>query len=193
MKGMNNLKGGVKINTFDLPSNDPAGGIHLTLDTSVTNVSYLSRSFPLIVLTTVSRSRRKSVSSCRRSRYRTSSRTSTSVLLPPRRPSISPRSRPPVCRSPAVWFLRAPRAAWTLSPRCSTPSYAARTATSWCRGKALVLLTCVTLATSSRGYKILTMDIGLLAQRRYQVAQSGDRPPESRRPRDHQVHPAERA
>lgn len=39
LKGMNNLKGGVKIETFDLPSNDPAGGIHLTLQTTVTNPS----------------------------------------------------------------------------------------------------------------------------------------------------------
>ena len=39
LKGMNNLKNCVKINSFDLPGNDPAGGIHLTLDTSVTNVS----------------------------------------------------------------------------------------------------------------------------------------------------------
>ena len=38
LKGMNNLKNGVKINSFDLPANDPAGGIHLTLDTTVTNV-----------------------------------------------------------------------------------------------------------------------------------------------------------
>ena len=36
--GMNGLKNGVVINSFDLPSNDPAGGIHLTLNTSVTNV-----------------------------------------------------------------------------------------------------------------------------------------------------------
>ncbi len=36
---MNSLKGGVKIETFDLPSNDPDGGIHLTLQTNVTNVS----------------------------------------------------------------------------------------------------------------------------------------------------------
>ncbi|TBU46075.1 hypothetical protein BD309DRAFT_663805 [Dichomitus squalens] len=39
LKGMNSLKDGVKINSFDLPSNDPAGGIHLTLNTSVTNPS----------------------------------------------------------------------------------------------------------------------------------------------------------
>lgn len=39
LKGFNGLKGGVVINSFDLPSNDPAGGIHLTLDTSVTNPS----------------------------------------------------------------------------------------------------------------------------------------------------------
>lgn len=39
LKAMNSLKGGVKINSFDLPSNDPAGGIHLTLNTTVTNVS----------------------------------------------------------------------------------------------------------------------------------------------------------
>ncbi|KAH7108191.1 hypothetical protein BKA62DRAFT_764259 [Auriculariales sp. MPI-PUGE-AT-0066] len=37
LKGMNGLKGGVVINSFDLPSNDPAGGIHLTLDTTITN------------------------------------------------------------------------------------------------------------------------------------------------------------
>ena len=36
---MNSLKGGVKIESFDLPSNDPAGGIHLTLETTVTNPS----------------------------------------------------------------------------------------------------------------------------------------------------------
>ncbi|OJT10827.1 hypothetical protein TRAPUB_12696, partial [Trametes pubescens] len=39
LKGMNNLKNGVLIETFDLPSNDPAGGIHLTLQTNVTNPS----------------------------------------------------------------------------------------------------------------------------------------------------------
>ncbi|KAI0354382.1 hypothetical protein OH77DRAFT_1404952 [Trametes cingulata] len=37
--GMNNLKDGVKIVTFDLPNNDPAGGIHLTLQTKVSNPS----------------------------------------------------------------------------------------------------------------------------------------------------------
>ncbi|KAH9961311.1 hypothetical protein BC827DRAFT_1260505 [Russula dissimulans] len=39
LKGLNNLKNAVVINSFDLPSNDPAGGIHLTLDTSITNPS----------------------------------------------------------------------------------------------------------------------------------------------------------
>ncbi|KAI0660249.1 hypothetical protein C8Q70DRAFT_914138 [Cubamyces menziesii] len=39
LKGMNNLKNGVLIDTFDLPSNDPAGGIHLTLQTKVSNPS----------------------------------------------------------------------------------------------------------------------------------------------------------
>ncbi|KAI0268735.1 hypothetical protein BC834DRAFT_651204 [Gloeopeniophorella convolvens] len=39
LKGMNNLQNGVIINTFDLPSNDPAGGVHLTLDTTITNPS----------------------------------------------------------------------------------------------------------------------------------------------------------
>lgn len=38
LRGMNGLKGGVIINSFDLPSNDPAGGVHLTLQTTVTNV-----------------------------------------------------------------------------------------------------------------------------------------------------------
>ncbi|KAI0035854.1 hypothetical protein K488DRAFT_76325 [Vararia minispora EC-137] len=39
LKGMNSLANGVRINSFDLPANDPAGGIHLTLDTSITNPS----------------------------------------------------------------------------------------------------------------------------------------------------------
>ncbi|TFY75371.1 hypothetical protein EWM64_g8642 [Hericium alpestre] len=39
LKGMNSLENGVKINSFDLPANDPAGGIHLTLDTTITNPS----------------------------------------------------------------------------------------------------------------------------------------------------------
>lgn len=38
LKGFNNLMNGVKINSFDLPGNDPAGGIYLTLDTTITNV-----------------------------------------------------------------------------------------------------------------------------------------------------------
>ncbi len=38
LKGMNGLKNGVTINSFDLPANDPAGGIHLTLNTTVVNV-----------------------------------------------------------------------------------------------------------------------------------------------------------
>ncbi|EEB94048.1 hypothetical protein MPER_07210, partial [Moniliophthora perniciosa FA553] len=37
LKGFNGLKGGVKVESFDLPSNDPAGGIHLTLQASTTN------------------------------------------------------------------------------------------------------------------------------------------------------------
>ena len=36
---MNNLRGGIKINNFDLPSNDPDGGIHLILNSTVENVS----------------------------------------------------------------------------------------------------------------------------------------------------------
>lgn len=39
LKGFNGLKNGVKIKTFDLPSNDPAGGIRLTLDANTTNPS----------------------------------------------------------------------------------------------------------------------------------------------------------
>ncbi|KAF9047294.1 hypothetical protein BJ165DRAFT_1464966 [Panaeolus papilionaceus] len=39
LKGFNGLKGGVKIQSFDLPSNDPAGGIRLTLETTATNPS----------------------------------------------------------------------------------------------------------------------------------------------------------
>ncbi|KAJ6607775.1 hypothetical protein B0H10DRAFT_2227490 [Mycena sp. CBHHK59/15] len=39
LKGFNGLKGGVVIKTFDLPSNDPAGGIHLTLEATAANPS----------------------------------------------------------------------------------------------------------------------------------------------------------
>ncbi|KAG1785555.1 uncharacterized protein HD556DRAFT_110398 [Suillus plorans] len=39
LKGFNGLKNGVVINSFDLPSNDPAGGIHLTIDSEVINPS----------------------------------------------------------------------------------------------------------------------------------------------------------
>ncbi|KAI0305626.1 hypothetical protein B0F90DRAFT_1815219 [Multifurca ochricompacta] len=39
LKGLNNLKNGVVIKSFDLPANDPAGGIHLRLDTTITNPS----------------------------------------------------------------------------------------------------------------------------------------------------------
>lgn len=42
LKGFNGLKGGVQITTFDLPSNDPNGGIHLTLNAATTNVSIRS-------------------------------------------------------------------------------------------------------------------------------------------------------
>ena len=38
LKGFNGLKGGVTIKSFDLPSNDPAGGIHLTLAATTANV-----------------------------------------------------------------------------------------------------------------------------------------------------------
>ncbi|KAG1742190.1 hypothetical protein EDB19DRAFT_1702736 [Suillus lakei] len=37
LKGFNGLKNGVIINSFDLPSNDPAGGIHLTINSEVIN------------------------------------------------------------------------------------------------------------------------------------------------------------
>ncbi|KZV76329.1 hypothetical protein PENSPDRAFT_747787 [Peniophora sp. CONT] len=39
LKGMNGLKNDVVIDNFDLPENDPAGGIHLTLNTTITNPS----------------------------------------------------------------------------------------------------------------------------------------------------------
>lgn len=34
---MNSFRGLVKINSFDLPANDPAGGVHLTLATTLSN------------------------------------------------------------------------------------------------------------------------------------------------------------
>lgn len=39
LQGLNGLKNGVSISHFDLPSNDPAGGIHLVIDTSIVNPS----------------------------------------------------------------------------------------------------------------------------------------------------------
>ncbi|KAK1218918.1 hypothetical protein PQX77_018360 [Marasmius sp. AFHP31] len=39
LKGFNGLKDGVKVQSFDLPANDPAGGIHLTLEAATTNPS----------------------------------------------------------------------------------------------------------------------------------------------------------
>ncbi|KAG1812612.1 uncharacterized protein BJ212DRAFT_460083 [Suillus subaureus] len=39
LKGFNGLKNGVVINSFDLPFNDPAGGIHLTINSEVINPS----------------------------------------------------------------------------------------------------------------------------------------------------------
>ena len=42
LKGMNNLQNSVVINSFDLPSNDPAGGITLTINSTVTNVCLTS-------------------------------------------------------------------------------------------------------------------------------------------------------
>ncbi|EGO25193.1 hypothetical protein SERLADRAFT_448192 [Serpula lacrymans var. lacrymans S7.9] len=39
LKAFNGLKNGVTINSFDLPSNDPAGGVHLTIQSTVTNPS----------------------------------------------------------------------------------------------------------------------------------------------------------
>lgn len=39
LKGMNGLKNAVTINSFDLPADDPAGGITLTLDTTIVNPS----------------------------------------------------------------------------------------------------------------------------------------------------------
>ncbi|KAJ2957136.1 hypothetical protein NQZ79_g7103 [Umbelopsis isabellina] len=39
LSGMGGLKGAVTINSFNLPSNDPAGGIHLVLETTIKNPS----------------------------------------------------------------------------------------------------------------------------------------------------------
>lgn len=39
LDGMNGFRGNVKINSFDLPSNDAAGGITLVLQTTLTNPS----------------------------------------------------------------------------------------------------------------------------------------------------------
>lgn len=42
LDGMNGFRGLVQIKTFDLPANDPAGGISLTLQTSLTCVQATS-------------------------------------------------------------------------------------------------------------------------------------------------------
>ncbi|KAM0789126.1 hypothetical protein ACM66B_003180 [Microbotryomycetes sp. NB124-2] len=39
LDGFNGLRGGVVINSFDLPANDPAGGVSLSLQTTITNPS----------------------------------------------------------------------------------------------------------------------------------------------------------
>ncbi|TFK54041.1 hypothetical protein OE88DRAFT_1732763 [Heliocybe sulcata] len=39
LKGFNGLKNGVTVESFDLPANDPAGGIHLTVNSTVSNPS----------------------------------------------------------------------------------------------------------------------------------------------------------
>ncbi|KAF9245017.1 hypothetical protein BU15DRAFT_85819 [Melanogaster broomeanus] len=44
LKGFNGLKNGVTINSFDLPANDPAGGIQLTIQAEVTNIAPVSSS-----------------------------------------------------------------------------------------------------------------------------------------------------
>ncbi|KAM5540830.1 hypothetical protein V8D89_005474 [Ganoderma adspersum] len=48
LKGMNNLDGGVKVNSFDLPGNDPDGGIRLSLNTTVKNPSQVGVSIPTV-------------------------------------------------------------------------------------------------------------------------------------------------
>jgi Protein of unknown function (DUF3712) len=50
LRGFNGLKNSVHVTSFDLPANDPAGGIHLTLETTVTNVRLILLFFhhPLI-------------------------------------------------------------------------------------------------------------------------------------------------
>jgi hypothetical protein len=45
LTGMAGLINDVKINSFNLPSNDPAGGIHLVLDTTITNPSQIGVNF----------------------------------------------------------------------------------------------------------------------------------------------------
>jgi hypothetical protein len=44
LKGFNGLKDAVKIQTFDLPKNDPDGGIHLTIESTVKNPSQVGMS-----------------------------------------------------------------------------------------------------------------------------------------------------
>lgn len=52
LKGFNGLKGGVTIQSFDLPANDPAGGIQLTIQSEVTSPSQVGIELSSIAFTT---------------------------------------------------------------------------------------------------------------------------------------------
>ncbi|KAI6135778.1 hypothetical protein EV401DRAFT_1898270 [Pisolithus croceorrhizus] len=52
LKGFNGLKNGVQISSFDLPANDPAGGITLTIQSEVTNPSQVGIELSSIAFTT---------------------------------------------------------------------------------------------------------------------------------------------
>ncbi|KAH7888371.1 hypothetical protein F5I97DRAFT_2002257 [Phlebopus sp. FC_14] len=52
LKGFNGLKNGVTIQSFDLPANDPAGGIELTIQSQVTNPSQVGIQLNSISFTT---------------------------------------------------------------------------------------------------------------------------------------------
>ena len=80
LKGFNNLKDGVKVQTFDLPANDPAGGIHLTIEATATNVRFPSTVLSAFLVLNMYNSPLKLVSSSRRL---ASTRMPTISSLPP--------------------------------------------------------------------------------------------------------------
>lgn len=112
LKGFNGLKNGVTIESFDLPANDPAGGIQLTIQSEVTNVWLRHPAFTITVAHMHIRSLRKLVSNLVRLSSRHLQVAPRSLLLLPLEQSRCPPSRPHHFRSLAVSFRKPLRRDW---------------------------------------------------------------------------------